>query len=135
MQHCPDGTDELCTLLVARGIEIEAGLGSVADARAFVDSAFVDRCLRVLVEVEPGATDPIRAAAVIGRVLEGSGIHLPRVQHGHDTAAWVLLEDAVVHGYDVRIGLEDTLLLPDGNHARRNAELVAAAARIASAAV
>src|SRR6202171_2453729 len=96
-----DGTDELCTLLVAKGIEIEAGLGSVADARAFVDSAFVDRCLRVLVEVEPGATDPIRAAAVIGRVLEGSGIHLPRVQHGHDTAAWVLLEDAVVHGYDV----------------------------------
>src|ERR1700682_376644 len=130
-----DGTDELCTLLVAKGIEIEAGLGSVADARAFVDSGFVDRCLRVLVEVEPGANDPIRAAAVIGRVLEGSGIHLPRVQHGHDTAAWVLLEDAVVHGYDVRIGLEDTLLLPEGTRARRNADLVAAAARIASAAV
>jgi uncharacterized protein (DUF849 family) len=128
-----DGTDELCTLLVAMGIEIEAGLGSVADARAFVDSGFVERCLRVLVEVEPGANDPIRAAAVISRVLEGTGIHLPRVQHGHDAEAWILLEDALSHGYDVRIGLEDTLLLPDGRRAPRNADLVMAAARIASA--
>ena len=127
-----DGTDELCTLLVAKGIKIEAGLSSVADARAFVDSGFVERCLRVLVEVEPGASDPLRAAAVIGRVLEGSGIHLPRVQHGHDAAVWPLLEDALAHGYDVRIGLEDTLLMPDGRRARGNAELVAAAARIAS---
>jgi uncharacterized protein (DUF849 family) len=127
-----DGTDELCQLLVARGIAIEAGLGSVADARAFVASGFVDHSLRVLVEVEPGASDPLRAAAVIGRVLEGSGIHLPRVQHGVDAAAWVLLEDAVVRGYDVRIGLEDTLLMPDGSRARGNADLVAAAARIAS---
>jgi uncharacterized protein (DUF849 family) len=124
-----DGTDELCTLLLARGIKIEAGLGSVADARAFVDSDFVERCLRVLVEVEPGASDPIRTAAIIGRVLEGSGIRLPRVQHGHDAAAWPLLEDALVHGYDVRIGLEGTLLMPDGSRAQRNADLVAAAAR------
>lgn len=130
-----DGTDELCALLLDKGIKVEAGLGSVADARAFVDSNFVDRCLRVLVEVEPGASDPIRTAAVIGRVLEGSGIRLPRVQHGHDSAVWPLLEDAVVHGYDVRIGLEDTLLLPDGRRAPRNAELVAAAARLASAMV
>jgi uncharacterized protein (DUF849 family) len=130
-----EGTDELCTLLAARGIAMEAGLGSVADARAFVDSAFVDRCLRVLVEVEPGANDPIRAAAVIGRVLEGSGIRLPRVQHGHDVAAWPVLEDALGRGYDVRIGLEDTLLMPDGSRARRNAELVAAAAKLVSAVV
>ena len=128
-----DGTDELCSLLLAKGIEIEAGLGSVADARAFVDSGFVERCLRVLVEVEPGSSDPIRTAGVIGRVLEGSGIHLPRVQHGHDSAAWILLEDALVHGYDVRIGLEDTVLMPDGTRAGRNADLVAAAARFASA--
>ena len=80
----------------------------------------------------PGASDPIRTAALIGRVLEGSGVHLPRVQHGHDTAAWPLLEDALVHGYDVRIGLEDTLLMPDGSRAQGNADLVEAAARIAA---
>jgi uncharacterized protein (DUF849 family) len=128
-----DGTDELCKLLLDKGIAIEAGLSSVADARAFVDSDFVERCLRVLVEVEPGANDPIRAAAVIGRVLEGSGIRLPRLQHGHDAAAWPVLDDALVHGYDVRIGLEDTLLLPDGTRAPRNAALVDSAARLASA--
>lgn len=127
-----DGTDEICKLLSASGIAIEAGLTSVADARAFVDSGFVDRCLRVLVEVEPGVDDPVRAATVIGRVLEGSGIHLPRVQHGVDAAAWPLLEDAVARGYDVRIGLEDTLRMLDGRRARGNAELVAAAAAIAS---
>lgn len=35
-----DGTDELCQLLLDKGIAIEAGLNSVADARAFVDSRF-----------------------------------------------------------------------------------------------
>jgi uncharacterized protein (DUF849 family) len=127
-----DGTDELCDLLSQRGIPIEAGVTSVADARAFVDSRFVDRCLRILVEVEPGASDPIRAAAVIGRVLEGSGIHLPRLQHGVNADAWPLLEDAIARGYDVRIGLEDTLRMPDGARATSNADLVAAAARLAS---
>lgn len=127
-----DGTDELCDLLSQKGIGIEAGVTSVADARAFVDSRFVDGCLRILVEVEPGASDPIRAAAVIGRVLEGSGIHLPRLQHGVNAAAWPLLEDAVARGYDVRIGLEDTLRMPDGSRANSNADLVTAAARLAS---
>jgi uncharacterized protein (DUF849 family) len=127
-----DGTNELCQLLLDKGIGIEAGLISVADARAFVDSGFVDRCLRVLVEVEPGVPDPVRAAVVIGRVLEGSGIHLPRLQHGTGSAAWPVLEDALAHGCDVRIGLEDTLEMPDGSRAQNNGDLVAAAARLAS---
>lgn len=126
-----DGTDELCDLLTRKGIGIEAGLTSVADARAFVDSRFVDRALRILVEVEPGATDPIRTAAVIGRVLEGSGIRVARLQHGVGAAAWPLLEDAIARGFDVRIGMEDTLQMPDGTPAKSNADLVAAAARLA----
>lgn len=126
------GTDELCELLLSKGIAIEAGLSSVADARAFIDSAFVDGCLRVLIEVEPGVSDPIRTAAVIRRVLEGAGVHLPIVQHGTEAAAWPLLEDALTRGFDVRIGLEDTLAMPDGSHAGSNADLVAAAARLAS---
>jgi uncharacterized protein (DUF849 family) len=44
--------------------------------------------------------------------------------------AWVFIELADKHGYDTRIGLEDTLVLPDATCARDNAELVAAARRI-----
>jgi uncharacterized protein (DUF849 family) len=127
-----DGTDELCQLLLDKGIAIEAGLTSVADARAFVASGFVDRCLRVLLEVEPGSQDPVRSAAVIGRVLEGASVKIPRLQHGLGVDAWTLLEDALARGYDVRIGLEDTLQMPDGGHAPSNAALVAAASRLAA---
>src|SRR2546423_3265112 len=51
------GTEELCDLLLSRGIGIEAGLSSIADARLFVGSPFSDRCVRVLIEIEPGGPD------------------------------------------------------------------------------
>jgi uncharacterized protein (DUF849 family) len=38
-----------------------------------------------------------------------------------------VLRWAQASGYDVRIGLEDTLVLPSGHEARDNAELVLAA--------
>jgi uncharacterized protein (DUF849 family) len=37
------------------------------------------------------------------------------------------LKEAIKGGWDVRVGLEDTLVLPDGRVARDNAELVSAA--------
>lgn len=127
-----NGTNELCQLLLDRGVGIEAGLSSVADARAFVDSALTDRTLRALIEVEPGSQDPIQAASAIGRVLDESGIRLPRLQHGMGAQAWPLLEDALARGCDIRIGLEDTLQMPDGSRAHNNGDLVAAAVRLAS---
>jgi uncharacterized protein (DUF849 family) len=45
-----------------------------------------------------------------------------------------VIERAMRRLYDVRVGLEDTLVLPDGRTARDNGELVAAAASMASAA-
>ncbi|MDQ6709548.1 MAG: 3-keto-5-aminohexanoate cleavage protein [Candidatus Dormibacteraeota bacterium] len=129
-----DGTDELCDLLIRKGVGIEAGLASVADARVFAGSAYVDRLLRVLIEVDdPGVDDPVAAAEAIARVLEGSGIHRPIVQHGSGSATWPVLRAAVARGYDVRIGLEDTLLMPDGSPAANNAALVAAAAALVNA--
>lgn len=129
-----DGTDELCRLLLRKGVGIEAGLHSVADARVFATSAFVDKCLRVLIEIDDPATpDPVASAAAIGRVLEGSGIHLPIVQHGFGPSAWPVLTDAVARHYDLRIGLEDTLVMPDGSPAKNNAALVAAAVAMVSA--
>jgi uncharacterized protein (DUF849 family) len=40
-----------------------------------------------------------------------------------------VLDAALARGRDVRIGLEDTTLMPDGSVARDNAELVVEAAR------
>ena len=130
---CEPGADQLCGLLLARGVGIEAGLSSIADARLYVDSTFRDRCIRVLIEVEPGGPDdPLKSADAIRRILDAGGVNLPRLQHGLGTTAWLLFADALARGYDVRIGLEDTLAMPDGSGATSNAELVAAAARLAS---
>lgn len=52
---------------------------------------------------------------------------VPRLQHGDAEATWPLISDAVARGLDTRVGFEDTVLLPDGQTAATNAELVAAA--------
>ena len=120
------GTDELCGLLLRRGIGVEAGLSSTADARAFVASPFKDRCLRVLIEIEPGGPDhPLKMAAGVHKILDAGGSTIPRLQHGLGKTAWPLLRDAVSRGYDTRIGLEDTLQMLDGSRAPSNAALVA----------
>ena len=50
----------------------------------------------------------------------------PVLLHGEDGGAWPVLRLAGRLGLGTRIGLEDTLLLPDGRRAVSNAELVAA---------
>ena len=45
-------------------------------------------------------------------------------------ATWQVLRASLADGQDIRIGLEDTTLLPDGSIAPDNATLVAAAARL-----
>jgi uncharacterized protein (DUF849 family) len=57
-------------------------------------------------------------------------VKTPRLLHGFGAAAWAFIELAARRGYDTRVGLEDTLVLPDGTRARDNAELVAMAWRI-----
>ena len=126
------GTEELGDLLLNKGIAVEAGLSSIADARIFVASPLRERCLRVLIEIEPGGPDdPVKTAAAIIRILDAGGVHLPRLQHGLGTCAWPILRDALARGYDVRIGLEDTLVLRDNSRAAGNADLVASVAQLA----
>ena len=125
------GTEELGDLLLNKGIAVEAGLSSIADARIFVASPLRERCLRVLIEIEPGGPDdPVKTAAAIIRILDAGGVHLPRLQHGLGSCAWPILRDALARGYDVRIGLEDTLTLRDNSRAAGNADLVASVARL-----
>ena len=124
-----DGIVELCDLLIERGVGIEAGLLSVADAEEFVASGLAPRCVRAL--VEPLDADPDAAVAhaeKIERALADAGIGLPQVHHGDGIASWAVNRRAVGRGFGIRTGLEDTPVLPDGRIAAGNGELVAAAA-------
>jgi uncharacterized protein (DUF849 family) len=127
-----EGTDELCSTLLELGIGVEAGLASLADARAFTESRFSDRCLRVLVEVDGDAAEAVRLSEEIDAELDRAGIEVPRVHHGYGIATWAVMEAAGKRGRDLRVGLEDTLVLPDGRPAAHNGDLVAVAVGLAA---
>jgi len=125
------GIVELCELLLPRGVGIEAGLLSIDDARAFLLSGLASRCRRVL--IEPLDADPeiaIGHAARMEDIIVSAGITLEQVHHGYGIACWAVNRRAVGRGHGIRTGLEDVTLLPDGQDARDNADLVVAAARL-----
>jgi uncharacterized protein (DUF849 family) len=122
------GSAELCALLERRGVGVEAGVWKLEEAHLLLERGV--RPLRVLVETsDGGAGDPVAAAAQIDELLVQGGASAPQLHHGAGAHAWALLDAAVARGRDVRIGLEDTTVMPDGSPARDNAELVAEAAR------
>jgi uncharacterized protein (DUF849 family) len=93
-----------------------------------VASGLGGRCLRIL--IEPQESDLAAASATvleIEAVLDRSSVQPRRLLHGTGPTAWPLLALARERGYDARIGLEDTLTLPDGRRPADNAQLVAAA--------
>ena len=57
-----------------------------------------------------------------------------RLQHGDGVATWVLLTDAIHRGLDTRIGVEDTLYGPNGDHTAGNVALVRAARELGAGA-
>jgi uncharacterized protein (DUF849 family) len=121
------GWEALWDLLAELGVAVEAGLSSAADARALVASGRVPR--RAL--VEPDAPDPEAAvadAAAMAAVLDAGAPGVPQLHHAFGPATWAVLDVAVPAGRDVRIGLEDVLVEPDGAATAGNAALVAAAA-------
>jgi hypothetical protein len=84
--------------------------------------------VRVLVEPhEPNAAAAIAIAQAIHAALDDAGIPGPRVQHGYGPPTWDVVRRAKELGHGWRIGLEDTLELPDGSPARSNAHLVTVA--------
>jgi uncharacterized protein (DUF849 family) len=123
------GIVELCEHLISRGVGIEAGLLSAADAEAFVAAGIADRCVRVL--IEPLDADPSTAVAhatEMEATVAAAGIDLEQVHHGDGIATWAVMARGVERGHGIRAGLEDTTVLADGTRPRDNAELVHAAA-------
>ena len=126
-----DGIIELCDLLLSRGVNIEAGLLSIEDAKAFVASGLASRCRRVL--IEPLDLDPaiaVEHAAAMENLIASAGITLEQVHHGYGIACWAVNRRAIERGHGIRTGFEDITLLPDGTPAKDNADLVAAAVRL-----
>ncbi len=127
-----DGAIDLIGLLLERGIGVEAGVWNADAAEQLHASGLTSQCLRVLIEAHENDLSAARANAVaIEAVLNRAGITLPRLLHGVDAAAWVLVGDAITRGYDTRAGMEDMLVLPDGTPAEHNGALVAAARHVA----
>ena len=125
------GADQVMRALLEAGIGIEAGVWSVEDAERLAATGLGGEVLRVLVEpVDVRAADAVGVVASIHDALDRAGIVAPRLQHGDGEATWVLIEDAVARGLDTRVGLEDTMLTPDGLRAAGNEPLVRAARRL-----
>jgi uncharacterized protein (DUF849 family) len=125
------GIIELCDLLLSRGVEIEAGLLSIDDARAFAASGLASRCRRVLIEPLDLIPDiAVGHAAVMEELVTSAGIKLEQVHHGYGMACWAVNRRAVDKGHGIRTGFEDITLLPDGRPAKDNADLVAEAVKM-----
>jgi uncharacterized protein (DUF849 family) len=125
------GADALADLLTGLGIEIEAGVWTAEEARLLAASGFGHRALRVLIEPEArSAAEAVATAAACAAELASGGITARQLHHGYGLATYDVIEAAAQMGADVRIGLEDTTVLPDGAVAAGNGDLVAAAVRI-----
>ena len=121
---------EVIRLMLQRGIGIEAGLATVADAERYVALPEAGSCLRILIEIEEQeSAAALRVAHGIIAVLDKSDSRLPRQLHGFDASKWVMHAEALRLGLDQRIGFEDGGFLPDGRMAASNAELIAAAVK------
>ncbi|MEU3019787.1 3-keto-5-aminohexanoate cleavage protein [Nocardiopsis sp. NPDC007018] len=127
------GSVDLVNLLGDRRVAVEAGVWSVDAARILVATRV--EVAAVLVEpTQVAVEDARRNTEAITRVLDRGRVRVPRMLHGVDATAWPMLERALEEGLDLRIGLEDTMRLPEGVEAHDNAALVERAVSLAGAA-
>ncbi|HME49804.1 3-keto-5-aminohexanoate cleavage protein [Mycobacterium sp.] len=73
------------------------------------------------------AADAVAAHRAGAKAVQQAGSPAGVLLHGHDGGCWPLLRHAGSRGLQTRIGMEDTLLMPDGSAAPGNAALVTAA--------
>lgn len=121
------GAEEVAAALLERGVGVEAGIWSGTDgASLFLRSPLGPRVLRVLAEVTDTGPATARDTARDLLTALGTAHGRPVLLHGEDGGAWPVLRLAGRLGLPTRVGLEDTLFLPDGRRTASNAELVTA---------
>jgi uncharacterized protein (DUF849 family) len=124
---------EVIDFALSKGIGVEAGIWSVADAEKFIAHPDARRCLRVLIEInEQDLSAAMAACRGIMVLLDSAGIGLPRLLHGLDATMWDFYRETLAQGLDARIGLEDGKHLPSGAVAESNAALIRAAHAMAA---
>jgi len=124
------GAEDLARLLLSKGIGVEAGIFHAEAAESWAASEIAGHCMRVMIELQ-GDGDTATADELLSQVA-AAGSPAPVLLHGLDESCWPLLEHAGKCGVQTRIGLEDTLRLPDGSTAPDNEALVSAAVQLLS---
>ncbi len=124
------GSPELARLLLSRGLGVEVGIFHAEAAQSWAASDIAQHCMRVMIEL--GADGDVATADELLELVAAAGSPAPTLLHGYDESCWPLLEHAALRGVQTRIGLEDTLALPDGSGADGNAALVTAAVELIS---
>jgi uncharacterized protein (DUF849 family) len=119
------GSLGLAQQLEAQGIAVEAGLANAESAQRWLAHPRPHSALRILLEPDADMLEAaLEQTAAMVAILERIPADVPRLLHGQDATAWPLLIEAAERGFDMRIGFEDVLDLPDGTPALSNAQLV-----------
>jgi uncharacterized protein (DUF849 family) len=124
------GSEDLARLLLGKGLGVEVGIFHAEASESWAASEIAQHCMRVMIEL-PADADVATADDLLSQVLV-AGSPAPVLLHGFDESCWPLLEHAGLRGVQARIGMEDTLRLPDGSTAPGNAALVSAAMELLS---
>lgn len=77
--------------------------------------------------IKPGQQDEheaLKTVAEIEAAFAVSAVALPILLHGVNPTSWMLLDEAIMRGYDIRAGFEDSLQLPGGKNPLSNEALV-----------
>lgn len=122
------GSPLLAEALLDRGVGIEAGLHTPSSVVAWSRWTRRESTLRALLEVvEPTSVEEgLTAARELVATFRTAGSRVPVLLHSEGVACWPVLRLALEHGLQTRVGVEDTLVDPDGRPAD-NGELVARA--------
>ncbi|PWU55366.1 hypothetical protein DLJ47_09685 [Micromonospora sp. S4605] len=123
-----EGAEAVAAALHERGVLVEAGLWTVEAVAAY--RAWRVPAGRQLIEcmAEEPPVALADAAAMLAALPRAAGPIEPSVLlHAEGPATWAVLAEAVRRGLHTRVGLEDTLQLPDGTPAPDNPALVIAA--------
>lgn len=125
------GFEKVAELISNRGIQIEIGLGAIKSAKNFTENNTKGDFLRILLEPQEQILESaIETVYKIENHISVCGIKLPFLLHGFNKTCWDFLKIAFEKKYQTRIGFEDTLVLPNGEKAMSNMELLEQAQQI-----